>query len=188
MTDEIEEIVNDGIEDIAVDSLVENHIETQAVKPRWENWVALSSSLLAVLSASAALMATFTSDEAAIAESAETVYTAYKEGALASYYTLQSKIEILDALGKSPTKSDEEQLIQLKERIKTYKIKVEENDQEGKQKYKVHDMLAIGVTLFQVAILMGGFSILIQRPGFWLFGMLFMLVGLGFMARGLFFV
>jgi len=188
MVDEIEEIMDDSIEDIAVDSVIENDNGNQKKKPRWENWVALSSSLFAVLSAIAALLAIFASDEAAIAESAETVYSAYKEGVSTSYYILQTKMEILDALDKPAIASDKEQLIKLKKQMETYKAKAEKNDKEGRRQYQVHDMLAIGVTLFQVAILMGGFSILMQRPGFWVFGMVFMIVGLGFMAKGLIFI
>ena len=187
MATEIDEIVDDSIEDIGIDAVLErDDPESADKKAAWENWVALTSSLLAVVSAIAALLATFESDKAAIAESAETVYSAYQEGANANYTILQTKLDLLAAMGKPVNAEDQEQLTSIKASIQHMKDKASAYDHAGQQNYKTHDRLAIAVTLFQMSILMGGLAVLVQRRAFWLFGMGFSLAGLGFLTYGLF--
>lgn len=187
MASEIDEIVDDSIEDIGIDAVLERN-EQAAVekKAAWENWVALTSSLLAVVSAIAALLATFESDKAAIAESAETVYAAYQEGANANYTIMKTKLDLLAAMGKPVSTEDLDQLASIKAGIQQMKDKAKAYDHAGQQNYKTHDRMAIAVTLFQMSILLGGLAVLVQRRVFWIFGMGFSLVGLGFLTHGLF--
>ncbi|MEJ2691637.1 MAG: DUF4337 family protein [Candidatus Thiodiazotropha sp.] len=187
MANEIDEIVDDSIEDIGIDAVLERDGQKSVEKKAaWENWVALTSSLLAVVSAIAALLATFESDKAAIAESAETVYAAYQEGANANYTILQTKLDLLAAMDKRVSAEDLEQLATIKANIQQMKAKANAYDQAGQQNYKTHDRMAIAVTLFQMSILLGGLAVLVQRRVFWLFGLGFSLVGLGFLTHGLF--
>ncbi|MCG8425735.1 MAG: DUF4337 domain-containing protein [Chromatiales bacterium] len=186
MAADFEDIVNNSIEDIGVDAVIEHQQEKEPVdKARWELWVALTSSLLAVLSAIAALYATFAADEAAIAEAQETVVAAYVSGAEATYSVLRTKIDILKALGKPVDAADEAAMEEYALQVKTYREKSLEYDREGGRKYKTHDHLAIAVTLFQVAILLGGLAVVVQRPALWTFGMSFVVGGVWFMAWGL---
>jgi hypothetical protein len=187
MASEIDEIVDESIEDIGLDAVLESEEQpTGETKSAWENWVALSSSLLAVISAIAALLATFESDKAAIAESAETVYAAYQEGTEASYTILQSKLDILSALGKEIDAAERRQLERLEANIAQMKNRAKASSDEGEQSYKTHDRMAIAVTLFQMSILLGGLAVLVKRRLFWVFGLGFSLVGLGFLTHGLF--
>lgn len=184
MVNEIDEIVDDVIEDLGVDAVIE-HEREQGIKPRWEGWVALSASVLAVLSAVSALYATFAADEAAIAEADETTYSAYREGAQASYHVLRAKVEILEALGQPPTAEAQEELELYRLQAEEYREKAAEYDQEGRDEFVAHDRLAIAVTLFQVAILLGGLAVVVQRPALWIFGLSFGFSGLALMAWGL---
>ena len=186
MATDLEDIVSDSIEDIGVDAVIEHQREREpADKTRWESWVALTSSLLAVLSAIAALYATFAADEAAIAESEETVVAAYASGAEASYNVLRAKLDIMAALGKPVDSADEAAMKKYAFQVKTFQEKSRKYDREGGRKYKTHDQLAIAVALFQVAILLGGLAVVVQRPALWVFGMSFVIGGAGFMVRGL---
>lgn len=185
MGSEIDEIVDESIEDIGIDDVLERNEEPPGKKPAWENWVAMSSSLLAVFSAIAALLATFESDKAAIAESSETVYAAYQEGAQSSYQVMQAKLDILAAMGKQPSPEDKEKLERIKAQAEVMKAKAAAYNEEGESRYHTHDHLAIAVTLFQLTILLGGLAVLVQRRFFWLFGLGFSVIGLGFLVSGL---
>jgi hypothetical protein len=171
MANELEEMVSDNIEDIGVDAVIERQREQTHSTPRWEGWVALSSSLLAVLSAVAALYATFAADEAAIAESQESVVAAYASGAEASYNVMRAKVDILKALGKPIDTADETALQAQARHIQNYRLKSRQFDQTGVYEYKTHDQLTIAV--------------IVQRPALWVFGISFMAGGALFMGYGL---
>jgi Na+-translocating ferredoxin:NAD+ oxidoreductase RnfD subunit len=185
MANELEEMVSENIEDIGVDAVIERQREQTHSTPRWEGWVALSSSLLAVLSAIAALYATFAADEAAIAESEETVVATYASGAEVSYNVMRAKVDILRALGKAIDPADEAAMQAQARQIQNYRQKSQQFDQAGVYEYKTHDQLTIAVALFQVAILLGGLAVIVQRPALWVFGISFMAGGALFMGYGL---
>lgn len=186
MASNLEDIVYDAIEDIGVDAVIEHQREKQtADKARWESWVALSASLLAVLSAIAALYATFAADEAAIAESKETVIAAYASGAEASYHIMQTKVEILQAWGKPVNETDEAQMNEHELKLRKLLEKSRSDDRKGGHEYKTHDLLMIAVALFQLSTLLGGLAVVVQRPALWMLGMSFTLGGAWFMIRGM---
>jgi len=186
MATNLEELVNDSIEDIGVDAVIEHQREKLPLeKARWEGWVALSATLLAVLSAIAALYATFAADEAAIAESQETVVAAYASGAEASYHILRTKLEILQAWGKPVSAADEAAMNEHAAKVKMLMEKSRTDDRVGGHQFKAHDYLMIAVALFQLSTLLGGLAVVVQRPALWAFGMSFVVGGGWFMVRGL---
>jgi hypothetical protein len=185
MEKDLEEIVNDNIDEIGVDAVIERQRETSRNTPRWESWVALTSSLLAVLSAVTALYATFAADKAAVAESQETVDAAYAAGAEATYHILRTKIGILAAFEKPVDPADEAAATTHAILIEEYREKDRESGQIGGYEYHTHDQLTIAVALFQVSILLGGLAVVVQRPALWMFGMSFTAVGVWFMGNGL---
>jgi hypothetical protein len=185
MESDLEEIVNDNIDEIGLDAVIERQREEVRQTPRWESWVALTSSLLAVLSAVTALYATFAADKAAIAESQQTVDAAYAAGAEAAYHAIMAKIDILMAFEKPVDpeyhKAANAHMILIEE----YKKQDEESSEFGEYEYRTHDKLTIAVALFQVAILLGGLAVVVQRPALWAFGLSFVVVGLWLMGNGL---
>ncbi|MEJ2620782.1 MAG: DUF4337 family protein [Candidatus Thiodiazotropha sp.] len=162
MENDLEEIVNDNIDEIGVDAVIERQQEGARKPPRWESWVALSSSLLAVLSAMTALYATF-----------------------AAYHAILAKIDILMAFEKPVDPADHKAAEAHMILIEEYKKQDEASAELGEVEYKTHDQLAIAVALYQVAILLGGLAVVVQRPALWVFGMSFVVVGLWFMGNGL---
>ena len=183
MAADIEEMVSSSVEDLAVVDVVEK--TKRRKKDRWEIWVALSSSLLAVLSAVAALLATFASDEAAIALSNESDYTAYA-GALATSRTmLQAKLELLASMGKPATEGDVDELRRIEVEGKALSERSKRYETEGTKAFKAHDLLAVAVTLFQVTMLLSGVAVMVDRAVIWHFGLAFSMIGLFFFVRGL---
>lgn len=185
MATEIEEIVDDTIEDIGMEAVMEPKSETADDRPSWETWVALISSLLAVVSAIAALLATFKSDEAATAEANENYYAVVRQGVEARHDLLQVKVDILAALDKDALPETLQELSVIREKLGVLNAKVESHENEADKSYESHDHLAIAVTFFQLTILLGGLSVLVKRKRVWLFGLLFTAGGLGFFGYGL---
>lgn len=183
MSGNIEEMVSNSVEDIAVVDVVEK--TKQRKKNRWEVWVALSSSLLAVLSAVAALLATFASDEAAIALSNESDFAAYAGGLATSRTMLQAKLELLASMGKPPTDADVDELKRIDAESKALSERSKRYETEGAKAFKTHDLLAIAVTLFQVTMLLSGVAVMVDRAVIWHFGLAFSMIGLLFFVRGL---
>lgn len=183
MAADIEDMVNDNVEEIAVIDMVEQTKERK--KNRWEVWLALSSSLLAVLSAVAALLATFASDEAAIALSNESDYAAYAGGVATSHTMLKLKLELLESMGKSPTEGDIEELQRIKAQAEVLNERSKVYEKEGFKAFKTHDSLAIAVTLFQVTMLLSGMAVMVERAVIWRCGLAFSVIGLVYFVRGL---
>ncbi|WP_291985064.1 DUF4337 family protein [Luteitalea sp.] len=184
MPGEIEEIVSESIEELAVDDLIGEAAPGTRRKQRWEMWVALSSSLLAVLAAGAALLATFASDRAAVAQAGQTEYAAVAEGVDASHTMLRVKAEILQAMGASTTSQHETDLLAVQARQLAVRTRMEDFADRGERANVVHDRLAIALTLFQVHMLLGGLAVMVERVAIWRFGFLFTTVGAGFLIAG----
>lgn len=186
MPDEIQEVVAESIEEIVMDDVVgEEKKGKRHARPRWEIWIALFSSLLAVLSAVAALLANFVSDRAAIALDNEGDYAAYAEGVNVSQTILKSKLEILRALGKQPTAEDLDEVRRVEEQRKEFQARGREFEEDGERSFKVHDHLAMAVTLFQVHMLLGGLAVIVERAAIWRFGMVFSAGGLFCLVYGI---
>lgn len=183
MTD-ITETVDEIVEEIAVDAVMEKQ-KDRGDSSSWDGWVALSSSVLAVLSALAALYATFAVDEFTLIISNGTDYAAYQEGSMVGLNVLKAKVDILNALDKPVSTEDTAQMKHFEEQILKYHRKADEADRQGNHKLRVHDRLAISVTLFQVAILMGGLAVIVRRKSIWMFGLSFSFFGFGMLLWGL---
>lgn len=184
MPAEIEEIVSDSIEELAVDDLVEEERSSRRRKPRWEMWVALSSSLLAVLAAGAALLATFASDRAATAQASQAEYAAVAEGVDASHTMLRAKAEILHALGAGQPPQHDVELRVVQAQQQAVRHRLNEFVARGERANQVHDRLAIALTLFQVHMLLGGLAVMVERAVIWRFGFVFTTLGAGFLVAG----
>ena len=182
MAADIEDMVNNNIEEIAVIDIAEQ--TNKRKKNRWEVWVALSSSLLAVLSAVAALLATFASDEAAVALSNDSDYSAYATGVNTSHTMLKAKIELLASMGKPATDSDVEELKAMEAQAKKFRERSASYEKQGTDAFKTHDSLAIAVTLFQVTMLLSGMAVMVDRVVIWRFGLAFSAFGLFYFVRG----
>lgn len=182
MAGEVEDLVNDTVDEIAVKEVVEQANEGR--KGRWQVWLALSSSLLAVLSVVAALLANFASDEAAVALSNDSDYSSYAEGVDTSRTMLKAKLELLAAMGKPVTDGDLDELTRMEAQARTFRERSASYEKQGTDAFRTHDSLAIAVTLFQVTMLLNGVAVMMNQVLIWRFGLVFSVVGLIYFARG----
>jgi hypothetical protein len=156
------------------------HHHAHHATEKWIAWAALSSALLAALAAITALMAAHHANEAQIVQlrcsDKWAEYQAKKNKSL----TVMSKDEVLTAVGKPIPEDDREYLLRHADEERKLKSEAEELQRETNDHLKRHMPLAIGVTMFQVAIAVAAISVLSKRPPFWF-------VSLGFGAAGIVF-
>ncbi|MGZ4975314.1 MAG: DUF4337 family protein, partial [Limisphaerales bacterium] len=98
---------------------------------------------------------------------------------------LTTKVDLLKALGKPVSASDEEKLVEYKKEQKEIQEIAEHKEKESKGHLHVHEILARSVTMFQVAIAVSAISVLTKRQRFWYVGIGFGVVGVAFFVQGL---
>jgi hypothetical protein len=178
---EIDEIVGESIEELGVEAALE-HSETAADRPWWERWVVVSSTALALVSALAALFATFASDQALDLQTSEAMAATHEVGYLATAEILRIKEDITLALGKTVSDEDRGRLTAAEAKARMMHERIEEYHQQVNERDGYHDLLAVSVTLCQIAILMSGLAVMLKMLRVWIGGMAFAAAGTGLLV------
>ena len=152
---------------------------------QWIMGVALTAALLAALAAITALLAEHHAEEAMIDQIESTDQWNYYQAKGVKALVLDSKIQLLEAMGKSPDPKD-------KSKLAEYRDKQEEISTEAKNKrtsseghVKQRFYLAFSLTLLQVAIAIAAISVLTKRKAFWYVCMVFGLIGAVLLVLGI---
>ncbi|HEX8914006.1 MAG TPA: DUF4337 family protein, partial [Humisphaera sp.] len=98
---------------------------------------------------------------------------------------VQAKVEAAQEAGKEPRAEDQEKLRKYKEQHEQVAKKAEEEDKESTALFHSHEVLARGVTMFQVAIAVSAIAALTKRRPFWFVGIALGLAGVYFLVAGL---
>ena len=168
-------------------------------KETWIQWVALTTTILAVCAAISSLKSSSYSTKVQIHTTKEANHWAYYQSKSIKEHSFQLNRDILNyanLLGNSNPKV--EQFLAAK--IKDYDREIKRYDQEKKQikteaetiikeqeLLKKHNAaFALAVMLLQIAIMMSAVAALIKRKMMWVAGLAFSAVGLVYMANGFF--
>jgi hypothetical protein len=151
----------------------------------WVMGVALSSALLAVLAAIGALKAGEFADEAVISQIQASNQWDYYQSKGIKEAQIQTKTEVLKALGKPAENADTQKLAEYQKQKSEIQKKAGELEKEARNRLKLHEILARSVTLFQIAIAIGAVSVLTKRRFFWFVGLAFGVGGLFFLVHAL---
>jgi hypothetical protein len=147
----------------------------------WVSWVALSTAILAVLAALAGLLSGKHANEAMMNQ--------IEASDQWSYYQAKSiKAALLDAkisLGNAPDEKDREKAARYEEEQGEIKKEAEAKHAEAKSNFHRHEVLARGVTMFQIAIAIAAISALTKKRRFWIVSLLFGVVGCFFLVLGM---
>src|SRR5258708_18374703 len=115
---------------------------------KWISWVALSTAILAVLAAIAGLLSGKHANEAMMSQ--------IESSDQWSYYQAKSiKASVLDAkisLSSSPNEADAAKRDRYEKEQEEIKTEAEHKQSEAKSNFHQHEILARGVTMFQIAI------------------------------------
>lgn len=148
---------------------------------RWISWVALSTAILAVLAAIAGLLSGKHANEAMMSQIESSDQWAY-------YQAKGIKAAVLDAkisLSGAGTEEDKSKSERYQEEQKEIQKEANAKQDEAKSNFHQHEILARGVTMFQIAIAIAAISALTKKRRFWIVSLLFGLAGSVFLVQGL---
>ncbi|OCX52854.1 hypothetical protein BEL04_00550 [Mucilaginibacter sp. PPCGB 2223] len=156
-----------------------HHAQSEG-KDKWVIFVALTTAIIAVLSAITGLLAAYHSDEAMIKQLHASDQWAYYQAKGIKTDVLISEGKVLKAMGKQPDTADVNKIKENKEEQKHIKAEAEAAQEESHKHLEGHDILARSVTLFQISIAISAIAILVKKRLFWF-------VSLGFAAFAAYF-
>lgn len=148
---------------------------------RWISWVALSTAILAVLAAIAGLLSGKHANEAMMSQIESSDQWAY-------YQAKGIKAAVLDAkmsLSGAGTEEDKSKSERYQEEQKEIQKEANAKQSEAKSNFHQHEILARGVTMFQIAIAIAAISALTKKRRFWIVSLLFGIAGSVFLVQGL---
>jgi hypothetical protein len=143
----------------------------------WVNRVALSTMIMALLSAVGSLLAGVTANDILVDRTMEILEVSRLEADRVSIELLESKHQILTAMDQSVDPSEIEKIQRYKATIEELKAEVEVEESKAQMAILEHELFAIGVTLLSVAITLGGISLIGHRKGIWKIGLLVGVIG-----------
>jgi hypothetical protein len=151
----------------------------------WILFVALSSALLAVLAAACSLLAGHRANEAMIEQIQASDQWAYYQAKGVKSAVLESKMELLRTLGKEPGAKDEDKVTEYRNQQKEIEEKAREKEHASAENLASHQILARGVTVFQIAIALGAISALTKKKLLWFISLGLGALGCLFFIQGL---
>jgi hypothetical protein len=152
--------------------------------PRWFTHVALSTLLMALLSASGALMAAISAHESLLERSQEILDFVALETDRVEIEVLQSKHEILRHLDETPAESEVARVKAYREDVSRLTKAVSDEESLVRATTHAHLVFAVAVTLLSIGITLGGMAIIARQRFLWLIGLIFGLAGTVSVALG----
>lgn len=153
----------------------------------WVSHVALGSALFAVLAAVAALLSNHHADEAMIEQIQAANSWSYYQAKGIKANLLQTKLDLLQSLGKPGSAEDEAKVKEYKKEQEEISDRAKESEAVSRTHLKHHGVLARSLTLFQIAIGIAAIAVLSHRKKYWWVSLAFSLVAAGFLVQGVFF-
>jgi hypothetical protein len=154
------------------------HHSAEHSRERWISWVALSTAILAVLAAIAALLSGRHVNEAMMNQIEASDQWNY-------YQAKGIKAAVLDAkmsLSGASNESDQSKRDRYEKEQEKIKSEAEQKEAAAKSNFHKHEVFAGGVTMFQIAIAIAAISALTRKRRFWIVSLLFGVVGCAFLV------
>ena len=144
------------------------HHAAEEGKHKWIIYVALTTAIIAVLSAITSLLAAQHADESMLSQIHASDQWAYYQAKGIKTEVLVSQNKVLVAMGKTPDPADIEKIKANKKQQEETSKEAKKAEDESHAHVAKHDTLARSVTLFQIAIAIGAISILIKKRIYWI--------------------
>ena len=165
---------------------VQEHIEhhAEASQEKWISAVALTTALLAALAALASLLSGEHANEGMISEIKAANQWSYYQAKGIKSGLLDSKSELLEALGHTVAQADIQKLAGYSKEQKEIRQAADKHEKEAEAHMRTHVIFARSVTFFQIAISVAAISILTRLRIFWAVSLVFGIVGLVSVVHG----
>ena len=171
--------------EVPLDQVQENAHHVHGEKG-WLSWAALSSAVIAVCAAVAALFAGQHSNEAMLDQIKAANDWNYYQAKGVKAAVLSSKVDLLKELGKQASPADLEKLESYKRDQEQITERAKEHEAGSQRHLHIHELAARSVTLFQVAIALGAVAILSRKRKFLFASFAMAFVGAFFFANAFF--
>jgi hypothetical protein len=148
----------------------------------WISGVALSTAILAVLAAIAGLLSGKHANEAMMTQIEAADQWSYYQAKGIKASVLEAKMTLS---GATPNEQDRAKAERYQEEQTEIQNEAKKKQEEAKAHFHQHEILARGVTMFQIAIAIAAISALTKKKRFWFVSMLFGAVGCVFLVLGL---
>src|SRR5437867_7084964 len=146
----------------------------------WISWVALSTAILAVLAAIAALLSGKHANEAMMSQIEASDQWSYYQAKSVKAAVLDAKMSFVSAIDEK----DRAKAARYEEEQAEIKSEAEQKAQEAKRHFHRHEVFARGVTMFQIGIAIAAISALTKRRKFWVVSLVFGGAGCVFLVLG----
>ena len=155
-------------------------------RPGWTSWVALSTMVIALFSAVGALLAGISANEALLERTQEILEVSKLEIDRLDVELLKSKHEILTSLGESPDLGEIERISEYEGEIEELKTVGAGDETRILTAINEHQLFAIAVTLFSLAITLSGFALIAKRRILWAVSLAVAAVGSALLGFGVY--
>jgi hypothetical protein len=167
MTDTAEDAVTEAMES---EEVGEKH-------PGWHRQVALTTLVMALLAGLGGLLAGITAHEALLKRTKEIIEVSYLEGDRVHVETLNSKHEILTALGETPNRVEVERVVAFEEEMRELKAGTAREEALALTADNTHLIFAVAVVLLSLGITLGGMAVIVEHKFLWTVGLVFGVAG-----------
>ena len=147
----------------------------------WISWVALSTAILAVFAAIAGLLSGKHANEAMMSQIEASDQWNFYQAKSIKASVLDAKI----ALAAAPNEADRAKAERYEKEQEEIKSEAEHKQAEAKSNFRQHEVLASGVTMFQIGIAIAAISALTKKRRFWIVSLLFGAAGCVFAVLGM---
>ena len=168
-----------------LEEATERAVEASEERSRWLLYLSLSTAIIAVMAAIAALESgTFSNEalmqknEALLAQSKASDQWAYYQakGIKAAIYTSQGNLQ------KASQETTEQQ--EISKSAKEFESEVQRSSEESQRSLEHHHRFAYAVTMFQVSIALAAVAALSRQKIIWLVGLAISVMGIAFFVNG----
>ena len=154
-------------------------------RERWINWAAATAAVLAGLAAVTSTLADSHLTNSTRQQIQSNDDWSYYQAKSIKSAVLRSKMELVEALGKTPADADHGKLDEYEHDLDKLKTQAGESAAASEAHLAAHEVLRRGVTLFHIAIAVVAIAVLTKLRPFWYLSVAAGLAGIGFLVSGL---
>jgi hypothetical protein len=182
MASEFEEAAETARDIIKEESLK----EVEKEEPQWIGWVALSTLVMALLSALGSLTAGITANDLIIERSKEILDLSHISADRVDIQVLKSKHAILTSMGETVDSSEIEKIRNYEDEMEKAGADAAVEESQFQRAFFEHELFAMGVTMLSISITLSGISVVTRRKRAWMVGLVFAVIGTSFLGIGVY--
>jgi hypothetical protein len=171
------EVADDFVKDVV------EPIEEGVEHPHWHKHVAMTTLVMALLTALAAMLAGTSSQQSLIERTQEIMEINSLESDRIQVEVIKTKHEILIALEAVPDQAEAEAIAAFERPIREHKRHTDSEESTVISTIETHHIFAVAATLLSMGTALNGMSVIVNRKYLWVTGLVFGAIGtLGVLA------